>query len=235
MVALIILCNNSYAQESGVSWDFPVKPGSDKWKSLKNSYEKIKICQIPDNILFDLSTDHLIDICLEYPLLLDILAFNNILEGLSKYENDFNGFRELLNRYDAASVLLQKYVVTNPLNFKENWESFEMGDIAMRLSMIELFLSHVRILSKMSHEEKKLLMSEYRIKKEQKSSKKELYHELCIQTIDLGIINLLQSENINLEESIDMESVILYITRGVLLSPNVKVQIDNALLSYLSN
>lgn len=73
---LLITGSNLFSQE--VTWDFPVKPGTAEWKSLKDRYEQMKACQIPDDVLPSLSTEQMIELCLSYPLLIDILAFNNI-------------------------------------------------------------------------------------------------------------------------------------------------------------
>ncbi len=224
-----------YAQKSEVSWDFPVKPGMEEWKSLKNSYEKINSCQIPNDVLPVLSTEQLVEICLRYPLLLDIMAFNNILDGFEKYKSDFNGFRELIKRKDATSILIQKYKETNPLAINKDWSSFEMIDYAIRISMMELILSDIQMLSKLEHIEKKDLMMEYNLKKIQKNIRIELYQDLGFQTIYLASVKLLESENINLSQAINMGLVIPYITSGLLISTEVTEQIDNAVNKYLSN
>ncbi len=223
ILLLFFTAQHLNAQTSDDIWDFPIRPGTSEWKAFKNSYEKISACQIPNEVLSNLTTDQLVEICLRYPLLLDILAFNNILDGFIKYENDFNGFKELISRKDVAIELLQKYKKMNPLDFKENWESYEMGDLAMKISMTELFLSHNQVLSKLSSEDKKSLLREFQLKKDQKNSKRELYTELCIQTIYLSIVKVMESENIDLGIMIDMESAIPYITKGVLTKPEVKM------------
>ena len=105
VAVLLITCNNLFSQDPEVIWDFPVKPGTAEWKSLKNRHERCNACQIPDDVLPVLSTEQLIEVCLRYPFLIDIRAFDNILTGFDKYSRDFNGFRELIKRSDAALVL----------------------------------------------------------------------------------------------------------------------------------
>ncbi len=102
-----------------VTWDFPVKPGTEKWKSFTTSYEMITTCQVSADVLAALSTDQLAEICLNYPLILDIMAFDNILTGLEAYTTNFNGFREFIKRSDAAKVLVQKYREKDPLQLKK--------------------------------------------------------------------------------------------------------------------
>ena len=48
----------------GQAWDYPVKPGTEEWKSLKSHCEKISVCQIPNEILKNCSTEDLLEICL---------------------------------------------------------------------------------------------------------------------------------------------------------------------------
>ena len=40
VAVLLITCNNLFAQDTEVIWDFPVKPGTAEWKSLKNRHEE---------------------------------------------------------------------------------------------------------------------------------------------------------------------------------------------------
>lgn len=97
----------SFVQEK-VTWDYPVKPGSEEWKSFQSSTEMVEACQIPNNILHAFSTDDLLILCLRYPMFLDIHFANKIQEGLDIIIPSFNGFVELYNRKDCAKVLINK-------------------------------------------------------------------------------------------------------------------------------
>ncbi len=235
VAVLLITCNSLFAQDSEAIWDFPVKPGTAEWKSLKNSYEKINACQIPDDVIPALSTEQLIEVCFRYPLLLDIMAFNNILTGFDKYSRNFNGFRELIKRSDAALVLIQKYKEENPLAIDKEWSSYEMCNYAIRISMMELFLCNKQMLSKLDHIERKDLMNEYRLKKSQKNNRIELYQHKGFQTIYLAIVKLLESENVDLIQNINMDIAMPYITTGILISKDVFKEINNAVNNYLLN
>jgi len=90
-------------------WDYPVKPGMEEWKRFQTNEEMVKACQIPDKVLSSLSTKELTEICLQYPLLSSVFAFNQLNMGADKLFNDFNGIRELFKRKDASKGLLQHY------------------------------------------------------------------------------------------------------------------------------
>jgi hypothetical protein len=91
------------------TWDYPIKPGMEAWKSFKTSREKIAVCQIPENVISAISTKDLAEICMQYPLLYDIYAFENLGMGLEKLYNDFNGVRELCQRGHGLQHLLTLY------------------------------------------------------------------------------------------------------------------------------
>jgi len=72
-------------------WDYPVKPGTEEWKQFKSHKEMTDACQIPEKILSSLSTKDLTAICLQYPLLIDMFAFNIPDYGIDAVFDNFNG------------------------------------------------------------------------------------------------------------------------------------------------
>jgi hypothetical protein len=103
---LVVFC---YSQNNNKVWDYPLKPGTDAWASLNSSQEMIDTCQIPLKIIQELSTEVLADICLNYPLLGDMLFANNFQEGFEELCKKFNGFQELFKRKDAGFELFNIY------------------------------------------------------------------------------------------------------------------------------
>ena len=61
--------------------------------SLNSGQEMVDICQIPDNILKTMTTANLSSLCLNYPLLGDMLFSNNLQEGFDMMALKFNGFQ----------------------------------------------------------------------------------------------------------------------------------------------
>ena len=232
IVAMLIMTgNNLFSQE--VSWDFPVKPGTEEWKSLESRYERGKACQIPDDVLPALSTGRLIDLCLSYPFIIDIRAFDNILTGFDKYSGEFNGFQELTKRSDAALALIKKYKDKDPLAIEKDWSSYEKYYYDLNISMMELFLCSKEILSKLNTDKKKDLMNEYRLKKSQKNNRIDLYQGKSFQIMYLAMVKLLESENVDLSRNINMDNVTAYITTGILKSRDVFKEINNIVNNYL--
>lgn len=144
---IIILCLGVYALKAQSStWDYPIKPGSPEWATLLDHNDMVDVCQIPENVLASLSTEDLLELCLNYPLKIDLFSYNSILEGINKVANQFNGLQELLNRTDNAQHLLnylkmfeqdtQKNVILSPVN---------SGELTLEQVLVESMLSHEKV------------------------------------------------------------------------------------------
>ncbi|WP_304806593.1 hypothetical protein [Paramuribaculum intestinale] len=89
----------------GTNYVYPIRPGTDEWSALETHEEKLRVTQLPDDLLNKLRTDELLEVCMDYPLLIDAFLFNTFEEGLEKMCGRFNGFQEFMRRNDNAQVL----------------------------------------------------------------------------------------------------------------------------------
>jgi hypothetical protein len=130
-----------YAQEK---WFYPIKPGTKEWMELESNKEKVEVCQIPENILQKISTNDLMTLCLQYPLLYDVFAFNNLNDGLKKLFSDFNGIREFSKNENAINRLQEQYL-SEIRNFTEKLNKgsdLEIGYSIINISILEVLLSY---------------------------------------------------------------------------------------------
>ena len=147
--AMLIGCHqdkfDSFAEKK-LPWDYPVKPGTDAWAKFETHDEMVAACQIPEDILSNLSTEDLTDICLQYPLLIDIFAFNIVNDGLDKLFADFNGIRELYKRNDLSVFLLKRYneKIQNFSYLDGKVADVDKGDFTMSISILEFLFSRVQ-------------------------------------------------------------------------------------------
>lgn len=145
----------------GQAWDYPVKPGTEEWKSLKSHCEKISVCQIPNETLKNCSTEDLLEICLNYPLSFDFYAHNSLKVGIDSVKNNFNGLKELFNRKDNFSVL-RKFInlslIQNKVSLEKTTEA--KGEIIHRYSLIECFLSYDVFINNASRKELEFIKDE---------------------------------------------------------------------------
>lgn len=149
-----------YAQENNITWDYPVKPGMEEWTKFESRPEMTQACIIPDTIIKYISTSYLLELCLNYPLLHDIMGFNFPQMGFASVSSSFNGFTELFQRHDAGTVLLNKYMTINAEQIQEIPASSERGLFIASLSLFELILSQDEIIGKLTKEEKIKLINE---------------------------------------------------------------------------
>jgi hypothetical protein len=142
---LLLLSIGLNAQSKVVVWDYPVKPGTEEWKKFTSNEEMVKACQIPDKILLSISTEDLTELCLRYPLLYDVFAFDNLNNGLDKLDSDFNGIRELYKRKDVSNSLSKRYVQkVQDFSFLDGKESdVEKGYFIISVSALEVLLSRI--------------------------------------------------------------------------------------------
>ena len=144
IICLIFLPFAIYAQERKV-WDYPVKPGMEEWKKFHSYEERVNACQIPEEILFSLSTEDLTELCLRYPPLYCVFAFNNLNQGLDKLFKEFNGIRELYKRKDVSVCLIKQYTKNirsfTFLNGKNS--DIEKGYFIVSVDALEILLSRI--------------------------------------------------------------------------------------------
>lgn len=193
------------------AWDYPVKPGSEEWEKLKNNKQKVDACQIPQNVLAQMKTKDLVEACLNYPLLRDIMAFNFLQDGINKLTENFKGFNELLIREDAAKLLILKYQKIKPGEFNKSWSLIQKGDYAFNIMAIEILLSQRELLNTLSKNEKKELVKQL-LKNFEEKNDPEVYGSLSQMTIGLCLIRILEQEEsmINIPTNISNNDLILF-------------------------
>ncbi len=195
-------------------YNYPISPGTDEWKALKDHGDMITACQIPENILKNISTAGLIETVLNYPLMVDRLAYNNPQEGFNQVASQFNGLHTLLDRRDAGRELLAKYRALDPTDIKNIQTQKETELFLFRFQNTEIILSQYSVISNLSKSELQTLVSDALIKYEGKSQYVSYYGKTGKQSIELLIGRSLQqakyepfiqiiSENNDLQTFID--------------------------------
>ncbi|MCK5823218.1 MAG: hypothetical protein KAG95_04385 [Bacteroidales bacterium] len=181
------------AQENNDAYDYPVKSGTNEWKQFKDTYEMIKACQVPEDILKNMSTEGLVITCLNHPLYGSIFASENLQDGFESFVGHFNCFKELLKRQDAGKNLMKIYKKMETNNYANN-KNKVINDGKFRFTFIELFLSQEKILNTMKKEEQKELVKEtlLKINKKHENGNYSIYNQA---TSVLIIIRVLKNNN----------------------------------------
>lgn len=147
-------------QAGAAIWDFPVKPGTEEWKSLETIEQQYEAYNIPESLMKEISTDDLVKICLDYPEWGLIYAFNDPQTGFAHVLDLFNGFEELFSRKDAAKELIKVYLEMNPLEVSQLSTDLDKGLFSFQFTCIEMLMSTNPIISLLDDEDKRLLLQE---------------------------------------------------------------------------
>jgi hypothetical protein len=188
---LISGCKQQYDN----AYEYPIKPGTEEWKSFQTHDEMIMACQIPDCVLNNMTTASLVETVLNYPLLLDMMAYNNIQDGFDYVATRFNGLQELLSRKDAGTELLAKYRTMDPTAIKDEWTDVEKGHYTFNFQNIEVILAQESILVNLTSAQLRDLLEECFAKSRGKQQLADIYGPFGQERIIWLIGRILQQAN----------------------------------------
>ena len=156
-------------------YTYPLVPEMPEWAELKTGSEMLAVTQLPDSVLRIISTEGLIESCLNYPLLSQVLTQTLLQRGIEKTLQNFNGFQELSKRENAATFLLKRYERMNPACFSGLRGESEIGEYSLNYAFFEAIFSQETYLAKLSDEEKKKLLQQALIHYAEKKRHPEIY------------------------------------------------------------
>lgn len=176
LIGLVCSMSMSYAQ----IYNQPIKPGMAEWKKFTTHQEMVAASQLPLSYIKQAKTEDLVQSFLNYPLLLDMYAYNNPYQGFKEMSNQFNGLAALQAREDAPEVILEAY---EKVNFSiVTTDELANGKLSMVTAAFELLISTDALLQKFSKaQQKKLLKALYK-KTEAKKANKLVFGELGVHT-----------------------------------------------------
>ena len=143
-------------QEPLYSKYYSVLPGSEEWRTLQTGQEMWEVCQLPEELLNELSTEELIEACMEFPMAYDFVAADNERKGVAFAIKHFNGLSELANREDATSMLIDTYAEMKYYGQQIETRSINTS-FGLSMAYIELLLVDENFLAKMTSEEREFL------------------------------------------------------------------------------
>jgi len=133
-------------------WDYPIKPGTPEWKTLKTKKQMVDACQIPLDILNNLSTKDLVTISLNYPLFNDYLEYDDERMGICMIIRRFNGLKELSQREDGITEIIKAYLNFPILDQLQKDPNHKDYHTPYKLPFLELVLCDDLFLNKLDDE-----------------------------------------------------------------------------------
>jgi hypothetical protein len=169
------------------AYDYPIRPGTDEWRKLHNMVEKYQVCQIPEDILKNMSTLGLVETVLDYPNLFLYTAYNDMQYGFDVLVANFNGLQELYNRKDAGSEILNIFLKMYPAAINEEWTDIQKGGYAFSFLNIEMLLMQESILDNLIPTEHQLLIDRAVLNQQQMKTIPELYSAIDFEVTSMLI------------------------------------------------
>lgn len=154
------------------TYNYPIKAGSPEWAAFTSHQQMEDACQIPSDTLSKMSTEGVMQSCLDFPLLGDLLLNVGVnVPGITDYYmSNFSGMIELSQRTDAGATMLERYKAMDPqcahcmpVEYSTNFNAFEM------------IIANDSIIKSLSSSEKRRLVKEAIIKYKQKKTLPNYY------------------------------------------------------------
>ena len=168
-----VVCDLNAQMATKVSWDYPVKPGSEEWR-MTSYAEKVEKSQPPKELMDRWDTETLFKYCVDYPFNHVTLMFNNPNDGFKRAYEQATVWQEFIHRNNALDFFA-KYFEIRPYK-----KIFNMNDIEARneelftLYFLEKLVSETDFTTYLDSSQKRKLMY---IILESHQSKKDYPHE----------------------------------------------------------
>lgn len=177
-------------------YNYPIDCNSDEWLKYENHIQMLEACTVPDSVIENATTEELLDLVYDYPLLGDIYAYNSNEEGMVALANQCNAFGELIKREDVCEVALQRYEDIDIVDATDDSE--KNFDIVSEVVVLEAILAQQDIVEDLTMEEQGKLadMIEKNLQEKQQT---ELFQENLTTFYEIAQQNGV-AESINLEE-----------------------------------
>jgi len=193
------------------AYEYPVQPGTANWKAFDTHDEMVASVQIPEKTLKEMSTDGLVRTTLQYPLYLDVLAFNSFQQGMEKITADFNGLQELLDRPDAGKSLLSLYAQMDPAETSKY--------PTLDFIKVETLLAQRKILATLSIDERVDLLKVCREKIISKQQNPDVYSFIQCQSIAWVAGRILEMDSAEFRNMSDESEVIQHFLETGQIAP----------------
>lgn len=141
------------------TYKYPIRPGTSEWANLHSGDEMLQACQIPNDLLKQMSTQGLVQTWLDMPLNNEITMANSPEKAMIFFIEKFSGLKELVLRNDAADELFKRYQFYDP-SCVTSYKGIKQGEFVLSSIYIDLPLAQDTILNKMTLQQKKALMRE---------------------------------------------------------------------------
>ena len=181
LLIFLFITNGLVYGQSRVSdkFIFPFKSESSEWNSFNSVEERIKALQIPEKALKNISTEGLIETCIEFPYLTDMFFYENAQRGFEELTKEFNGLQELLKRKDLMDKLLVKYIgFSSSILDTKGKKPETIGRESFQQYFIEMIFAQDMVIKSLTTEQEKQLIFQIIEQNKTKTKNPEIFSNL---------------------------------------------------------
>ncbi len=208
IILLAFLTNQTGVCKNGTdvstTYTVPFKPGDAKWNSFKNSTDRIRALQIPASVITKIPTRQLLSLCLNFPYLTDMYAFDDSQEGLRYLLTEYNGYDELLKRDDVMEILQEEYSkIESAVPFLQKMSTYDKGLYSLQCDCLVKLINLVNTKKKLSRDVVERLSVQTEKNMDVIKSHPELFGSMCKESI-FKTIEELGSRSLNVANDNDI-------------------------------
>jgi hypothetical protein len=215
----------AFSQAEDVKWDYPVKPGTKEWNELKTEKERINAVQIPDDVLDSMTTEDMVDACINFPLFGYYSAFNTPQEGFNIMLARFNIFNKVCEMDHVGNYLTKIYEDAGMSGWKKMGDKLDSEYWTLRLSYLEYFIAQKEVIYNLNPGEKIKLLKIAKTKLDQKRAHESFNSIPGIGSSLLLMSRILDSENALQGSLSEKENIRYFFETGLLNDPEVANEI----------
>ena len=165
-------------------YTYPFRQGDAKWKGFESTKDRIMALQIPDSIKTVIPTGQLLGLCLDFPYLTDMYAFDDFQKGFEYMISEYNGFGELLKRDDIINELLKEYSkIELAISYLSKATDIEKGNYSFRCDLLVNLIRQINEKKELSTNIKDSLFAQTKRNVEVMKRHPELFGSMCQEAI----------------------------------------------------
>lgn len=199
---LQLFCYGQDGESEAIRYEHPFKQSDAIWNKFSSAKERVLALQIPKDILKDIPTHNLLKVCLNYPYLTDMFAYNSQIEGFNALVQEYNGFKEILKRKDLVDALLEEYEqVPQNIHLINYANEEEKGNFSFKHFVLTYLLRQSVKGKDVNKNQRERITGLIKINKEMVINNSEIFGALCINAVN-GLEDLFRSTNTRANSSL---------------------------------
>lgn len=221
------------AQNEKATWDYPIKPGSEEWRSSPY-VEKIQKNQPPASIINQMPTSDLLDLCLKYPFNKDMLLFNNPNTATRKVLKESLGWQEFIKRKDAVETFIGYYNKLPTDKIESIPDEKVRNNERFNFYFFEKLIVESDFAVNASLNSKKLLLQTLLKKHNEKKIYPDQYHGYVYYSTMSAMLKIMQEQDFIDDKIYNNPDFQLLIEKGICKDQKLETEIINKAKDFLA-